>query len=275
MAPIKFLEKPVAPFLTICAIVKNEGPFLSEWIAYHIMIGVEHFVIYDNDSEDDSSSVFSQYADFVTVIPWPGQDEPQRKAYQHFVRTASHRFIWAAFIDADEFIVFNGKGDLPAYLAEKNKESGIMMQWVIFGTSGHSQPPNGLVIENFLDAYSVSPTPNIKTVCRPSDIASDAIVSPHRFPFKNGRNALPESLDILCVFHYVLRSHSDLCNKISRGDAWHGNLVIRRNLTEVINEKLELYDQPDSKRLDMLKYVDRVREIMNCQRMQWTFLKNR
>ena len=35
-------------------IVKNESPYISEWLEYHYKIGVDKFYIYDNDSEDRS-----------------------------------------------------------------------------------------------------------------------------------------------------------------------------------------------------------------------------
>ena len=34
----------------ICAILKDETPYLEEWIKHHLAIGVEHFVLYDNNS---------------------------------------------------------------------------------------------------------------------------------------------------------------------------------------------------------------------------------
>jgi len=45
---------PGAPYeLAVCALVQNEAPYIAEWIAYHRLIGFEHFFIYDNHSNDD------------------------------------------------------------------------------------------------------------------------------------------------------------------------------------------------------------------------------
>jgi hypothetical protein len=38
--------------LAICAIFRDEAPHIAEWVAYHLMIGFDHFVLYDNKSED-------------------------------------------------------------------------------------------------------------------------------------------------------------------------------------------------------------------------------
>jgi Glycosyl transferase family 2 len=43
--------------IAICLIVKNEAPYLLEWIAYHRVIGVDRFLIYNNDSTDETSSI--------------------------------------------------------------------------------------------------------------------------------------------------------------------------------------------------------------------------
>ena len=34
--------------VAVCAIFKNESVFLKEWLEYHLLIGVEHFYLYNN-----------------------------------------------------------------------------------------------------------------------------------------------------------------------------------------------------------------------------------
>ena len=36
--------------IAACAIFKDEAPYLLEWLAFHRMIGVDLFVLYDNGS---------------------------------------------------------------------------------------------------------------------------------------------------------------------------------------------------------------------------------
>ena len=35
-------------YLAICAIYRDEAPYLREWIEFHRLVGVEHFFLYDN-----------------------------------------------------------------------------------------------------------------------------------------------------------------------------------------------------------------------------------
>ncbi len=40
------------------AIAKNEGPYIREWIEYHRQVGVQKFLIYDNESTDQMRTLF-------------------------------------------------------------------------------------------------------------------------------------------------------------------------------------------------------------------------
>ena len=40
-----------------CAMIFDVVKFLREWVVYHSKIGVEKFVLYDNDSDDDLMKV--------------------------------------------------------------------------------------------------------------------------------------------------------------------------------------------------------------------------
>ena len=40
--------------LSVVAIMKNEGAYLKEWLDFHILVGVEKFYLYDNESNDDT-----------------------------------------------------------------------------------------------------------------------------------------------------------------------------------------------------------------------------
>lgn len=43
--------------ISIVASFYNEAPFLLEWIAYHMLLGVDHFYLYDDDSTDGSAEI--------------------------------------------------------------------------------------------------------------------------------------------------------------------------------------------------------------------------
>ncbi len=60
-------------YVSICAIFRDEAPFLEEWIEYHRMIGVEHFYLYNHLSADHYYEVLRPYIQegIVELKDWP------------------------------------------------------------------------------------------------------------------------------------------------------------------------------------------------------------
>ena len=44
-------------YFSISSTMKNEGQYLEEWIEFHRLVGCEHFILYDNDSTDDTVEI--------------------------------------------------------------------------------------------------------------------------------------------------------------------------------------------------------------------------
>jgi len=65
-------------FLTVATMLRNERPWLREWIEFYLMMGNEHFIIYDNGSTDLPLEILQFYIDqgIVTYIPWPPKEVP-------------------------------------------------------------------------------------------------------------------------------------------------------------------------------------------------------
>ena len=66
-------------YLTLATMLKNQRRWLREWIEFHLMIGVEHFIIYDNESTDHPLEILQHYIDqgVVTYIQWPPRTIPR------------------------------------------------------------------------------------------------------------------------------------------------------------------------------------------------------
>lgn len=89
-----------------CLLIKDEGRYLPEWLAWHVAQGVEHFYIYDNGSAVPvAESVPAEYADMVTVVDFPPpRGHAQFEAYADCLKQFGSDSEWMAFIDADEFL---------------------------------------------------------------------------------------------------------------------------------------------------------------------------
>ena len=100
--------------LAVVAIMKNEGHYLKEWLDYHLLAGVEHFYLYDNESPDNQAEVVKPYveAGLVDYFPLPGK-AMQMVAYNDAVNRFKFQCRYMAFIDGDEFVYpkVDGGGD--------------------------------------------------------------------------------------------------------------------------------------------------------------------
>ncbi|MBQ7476719.1 MAG: glycosyltransferase family 92 protein [Selenomonadaceae bacterium] len=86
-------------------IIRDEAAYLKEWLDYHFLAGVDHFIIFDNDSADNSAEVLTPYAmkGLVTLIPYP-QTNRQLEAYNDAIRQFKFFCRRMIFFDVDEFI---------------------------------------------------------------------------------------------------------------------------------------------------------------------------
>lgn len=131
--------------LAVVAILKNEGSYLKEWLDYHLLAGVDHFYLYDNDSSDNYNEIIAPYveAGLVTTKIFPGSSM-QFAAYDDAVLNYRFHCRYMAFIDLDEFIFpKNTSDEITATLDEilKNfpEASGVAINWQLFGSNGHDK----------------------------------------------------------------------------------------------------------------------------------------
>lgn len=91
--------------LAVAAILKDEGKYLKEWLDYHLLAGVDHFYLYNHESEDNYEDIIKPYVDagLVTSIYWPGE-RAMTPAHNDAVKKFKFFNRYMAFIDLDEFI---------------------------------------------------------------------------------------------------------------------------------------------------------------------------
>ena len=139
--------------ILLCAIAKNEKPYILEWIAYHKVIGFDHTVIFDNDSTDGASELLASISkfNFVDSInrPRKGEERPQYTAYRHALSVYGANFDWICFLDLDEFLVLHLNDDIHDFVLKYREYDAIAINWLVFGSSGEKRFSNKLVIERF------------------------------------------------------------------------------------------------------------------------------
>jgi len=175
-------------YLAICAIYKDEAPYLHEWIEFHRLVGVERFFLYDNRSVDDHAEVLAPYVERGEVVihavadhDWP-KEVPQRAAYQHCIAEHADEARWIAFIDLDEFLFAHDGRPLPEHLRDYEPWPGVGVNWAVFGPSGHVTRPAGPVIESYVNRIETGENRCIKNVVDPARVTPDGAAL-HKFTY--------------------------------------------------------------------------------------------
>lgn len=179
--------------LAIGSIVKNEAPYLLEWVAYHRVLGIDRFFVADNASDDGTTQLLAALhaigvVDYFSFPGTPGHP-PQLPAYSQIMTRLGAMADWIAFIDADEFIypTDDARSVEPFFSALGPSVGAVVLNWAIFGSSFRKEPSEGLVIERFTRRARTELSTNLhyKTVVR-SEAFRGVGSNPHLFRVKEG-----------------------------------------------------------------------------------------
>lgn len=264
-------DKDLMPYnLSIVAILKNEGPYLKEWIDYHLLAGVDHFFLYDNDSTDNQKEVVRPYveAGLVDYAPLPGK-KMQMVAYNDAINRFKFFTRYMAFIDSDEFIMPRDNNDITdvidSVIYGDIGKAGLVINWQCFGSSGHMKADLSKgVLERFTKrapynwGYENIGNIHVKTVANPRYI--NFMEYPHhatffldRYPVnEDGKIVLgpfnsPVTIKKIVINHYIIKSKEEFEVKLKRGKA--------DSITSAYSEKIfDQYDQNDITDESILQY---------------------
>ncbi len=245
-----------SPTVTLVSTMKNEGPYLLEWLAYHKSIGITDFCIFSNDCTDGTNLILNRLDQMGVVKhfdnPLGPRMDPQRAAYSRagkmdWVRASD----WVLIVDADEFLnVHVGDRSVQALIdACPTDADSISINWRLMGGCGQSKMSDDLVTERFTRGSSFDDPENglvwgFKTLFRP---ASFDFFGVHRPKFHKTKEILPDmavmvngagkpmgeqylkrgwrgnkdnvSNEFAQVNHYAVKSREDFLLKRLRGTA--------------------------------------------------------
>jgi hypothetical protein len=140
----------------IVTCMKNEGPFILEWLAHHRAIGVEEFLIYSNDCSDGTDRMLDLLDRKGLVTHRENPYRSLRMKPQHAaLKTAEDEPLvqaldWVIVMDVDEFInIHAGDGRLEDLYAAVPQANMISMTWRLFGNGDVTAFHDRLVTEQF------------------------------------------------------------------------------------------------------------------------------
>jgi len=250
----------IMDYLSLCLICKDENDYLPEWLDYHILMGVDRFYIYDNDSQVSLRESLAEYITrgWVVVMDIPGK-AVQLFAYDHCLHTFGSNTFWMGFIDTDEFLVPKKTLNLKDLLKDYEKFGGLAVSSLFFGSNHHqNRPPCGQIAGYTLRTHpSFQRNGLIKCIVQPGKTQMPN--SPHDFIFKENAwcvnekslrvdfQMFPNSIDIIQLNHYFCRSESEINQKLARGrgdvgESWERNRYQSVNAAATIKDVSILQD---------------------------------
>lgn len=243
--------------VTAVTCVKNEGPFLLEWIAFNRLLGVTDFLFYSNDCTDATDRLLDALSrePWLTHLPNPAegrnyQMEALKDAAKQKV-VADADWIWVA--DVDEFLnIHAGDHTIPALIDACGNPQAISITFQFFanndidrfvdrpiiGQFSHSHNPDlwcgnnaievkTLIRRDFPLQYFGAHRPffrkNLSAQDRPVWTDGSGRAVPHRFlvaanPRRIRRFPARGARVFATLNHYALRSLDSYLVKNDRGD---------------------------------------------------------
>jgi hypothetical protein len=270
------------PSVAICAIARDEGPYLAEWAVYHHLLGFDPILVYNHQSEDDSAEQLAAMeahgiAQQVELSTEP-DERPQRLAYADGQERLRGDVDWILFIDIDEFLVLPRHEDIQAFLAEHEELDALAINWKMFGSSGHAAYEPGLVIERFTGCAPADFKGNraVKTLARPGafttprahtclfeDSVEYRTVAGEVIPQGEGRSERVVH-DPIRLHHYFTKSRQEWDWKMKRGRGGQAETSHKRHRTE---REFNANDRNDQSEHEIQERAPAVRRLLDALRL--------
>jgi hypothetical protein len=146
--------------------MRDEGPYLLEWVAYHRIIGFTDFLIFTNDCSDGTAPLLNRLDElgYVRHLPNPSSFIGNRRhqvtalQYCHYHREVTDA-DWIISMVVDEFINAHvGDGSVKALFAAVNGAKVVSLTHLDFGDSGVENYEDFLLTERLAECDQLAPT---------------------------------------------------------------------------------------------------------------------
>lgn len=196
--------------IAVTACMKNEGPFVVEWVAHYLALGFHHAFVLTNDCDDGTDLILDRLAQLAPVthirniVPEGGFAQEVGMA-----RLKSSGLLddvdWLLHADADELLYLHDPDpDIGRFLDSLPPSDAVAFDWRFAGTDIDTWP-GGLVVDNCpMGAGALLETePFSKTIFRPGLFAffSDHMPKMPSRPDVVVRNSIGQELPNAAMFH--------------------------------------------------------------------------
>ena len=234
----------------VISTMKDEAPYVTEWLAYHRAIGFTDFLIYTNDCGDGTDLLLDRLQHLGLVRHERNKvlrRGPHKSALKYAKNHEAYQTAdWVFVCDADEFLNIKlGEGRVDDLIERFPDADAIPITWRLFSNNGCEELYPGFVTASFTDAETVShltdkegrfvkslfkPCPEIERLGLHGPIFGEEMETPKKWasawmernpdddPRRPSRNF---GYEIAQINHYAVRSVDAFLIKRDRGRANH------------------------------------------------------
>ena len=291
---------------TVVSTMKNESPYILDWVAHYKTLGFDHILVCTNDCTDPTVEILLRLQELGHVTQ---HNTIVRKAGIHrsALRQASRRYDivmnakWVFVCDVDEYLnIHIGDGSVRALVEKSGPDADcISVPWRIFGPDGIEALVDKPVTQQFTmgefewDADERPTTGKfVKSIYTNQEkfqrmglhapISHDEHVSDIKRVLPGGadyvidgeRTDNPPLFTHAQVNHYALRSMESFMIKRARGRANHSSHVLgmeywdKFNLNDEKDTSIDRYKKATNKLVKELK-ADKVLGELHEKAVEW------
>ena len=220
--------------------VRDEAPYLVEWLAHYRALGVDRIDVYCNHCSDETVALLKTLSANFDWIRLHESDvregqRPQMVAQRDLL--ANDKWSaddWVLFFDCDEFLVIHNGTNIKDILNSVGKGVGqVVFNWRVFGSNGCELYEPEWVTHRFTSAclnLNHRQSKVVKSAYRPVAIENPGIHRPDLLPgweagYADGSSATFmddgavefAKVDVAQLNHYITRSKAEFCFKQIRG----------------------------------------------------------
>ena len=289
---------------TVVSTMKNEGPYVLDWVAHHKVLGFDNIVVCTNDCDDGTDAILDLLQTQgllrhhrTKIWPRAGIHRSALKQSQRYGETTKADWIYVC--DVDEYLsVKTGDGSVRGLVEGAGADVDVIsIPWRLFGPNGIKQMRDEPVTRQFTDAEAdatVNPKAgkfvksiftglkDVKRMGLHAPIFNPELERPLKRVLPGGllytqdgqRTENPPLFDVAQVNHYALRSVDSFLIKRDRGRANHMSDTIgfkywkRHDRGGVPDTSVGRYEQDTQIWRDRLAEATEMREL-HLKAVEW------
>lgn len=127
---------------TVVTTMRNEAPFVLEWVAHQRVLGFDGILAFSNDCADGTDAMLDRLQQLGVLAHVPNPRRGTKPVQWTALRRAeNHPYVkkadWVMVADVDEFLnIHAGAGRLDDLIAARPEARAFLLAWRMFGSGG-------------------------------------------------------------------------------------------------------------------------------------------